>query len=90
MTHLEIKLPDDVMAHLPTEKSALIACLSRHFDKVLDQYELRLPKRLGAPLNGPLSRYERATLKDFLMDQVLGDLLHLYEPSLEARAASAT
>lgn len=69
---LDIRLPDEVMDNLPSDKQALVAYLSNHFDKVISQYELSFQRRVQGALGGPLSRYEKTMLKDFLLDAVLG------------------
>lgn len=96
MSLLEIRLPDDVMDNLPSDKAALVAYLSKHFDQVLEQYEKSFQRRVQGVLGGPLSRYEKSLLKDFLLDMVLGKKLREsvdtitspFEKSLDAKAAA--
>lgn len=69
---LEIRLPDEVMETLPAEESELIPFLSRYFDGVIDDYQADLQRDVRGVMGGPLSRYERATIKDFLIRRVGG------------------
>ena len=69
---LEIRLPDEVMDNLPSEKEAMIVYLSKHFDEVIRNYEQEFTRSVGGFLGQPLSRYEKATIKDFLIRMVLG------------------
>ena len=72
---LDIKLPTEVMENLPTERSAMVEYVSRYVDEHIKQYEARFIKRVQGPMGGPLSRYERSLLKDFLLDSILGPRL---------------
>lgn len=78
---LEIKLPDEVMENLPAETSGIVERLSQHFDEVILTYEIRFQKRVQGVMGGPLSRYEKSILKDFLLDTTLGKLRGVEEPS---------
>ena len=69
---LEIKLPDHVMEHLPSDKAEMIAHLSKHVDEVIRQYEISVQKRISGTMGGPLSRYEKSLLRDFILDRILG------------------
>lgn len=69
---LEIKLPDHVMEHLPEDKTSLVKYLSEHVDDVIKNYEASFQRRVQGVMGGPLSRYEKSILKDFLLDVVLG------------------
>ncbi len=72
---LNIQLPDDVMENLPTGRDSMIAYLSKHFDEVIKQYEYDFVRSVPGILGQPLSRYEKATIKDFLIRMVLGKKL---------------
>jgi hypothetical protein len=69
---LEIKLPDHVMEHLPSDRSEMILRLSKHVDEVIRQYGISIQNRVPGTMGGPLSRYEKSLLKDFILDMVLG------------------
>lgn len=73
MTDLELKIPDDVLETLPTgSREELVQFLSKYFDSVIDGYDIRFQKRVSGAFGGPLSRYEKSILKDFLIDLTLG------------------
>jgi len=74
MDDIELKLPDDVLDNIPESKGEMINYLSKYFDGVLDKYNDRFQKRVQGVMGHPLSRYERAILKDLLMDLALGKL----------------
>jgi len=69
---LEIKLPDHMLEHLPSDKTEMVAYLSKYTDEVLHQYETRFQRRVPGTMGGPLSRYEKSLLKDFVLDMILG------------------
>ena len=85
---LDIKIPDDVLESLPTNKAAMLEHLSRYFDEVIAEYETRFQRRAKGVLGGPLSRYEKATLKDFLMDMTIGKLRGESDVSVAPAAAA--
>ena len=72
---LEIKLPDDVMENLPSNEADMVAFLSKYFDGVIDEYQADIVREVRGVMGGPLSRYERATIKDFLIRRVGGSRL---------------
>ena len=72
---LEIKLPDHVMENLPSDKAGMISHLSKYVDEVIRQYEISIQKRVSGTMGGPLSRYEKSFLRDFVLDMVLGKKL---------------
>lgn len=74
MDELELKLPDDVINNVPDDRSGLITYLSNYFDKVIERYNERFQKRVSGLMGQPLSRYEKAILKDMLMDLAIGKL----------------
>ena len=74
MTDVEIKLPDEILENIPEAKNELVQYLSSYFDGVIDKYDSRFQKRVMGILGQPLSRYEKAMLKDFLMDLAIGKL----------------
>lgn len=82
---LEIRLPDEVMETLPTEESELIPFLSRYFDGVIDDYQADVLRDVKGVMGGPLSRYERATIKDFLIRRVGGARLKKKFDAVKAR-----
>jgi hypothetical protein len=82
---LEIRLPDEIMENLPSDKSSMVTYLSKHLDKVLEAYDAGFQRRVHGVLGGPLSRYEKSILKDFLLDAVLGKKLR---EALEAAPTS--
>ncbi len=81
-SNLSIKLPDEVMESLPTNRSELVACLSRLVDEEISDYERDFQRRVQGTMGGPLSRYEKSILRDFILDRILGKELrkHLEEP----------
>jgi hypothetical protein len=80
---LEIKLPEHVLEHLPSDKTEMVAYLSKYADEVLRQYEARFQRRVSGTMGGPLSRYEKSLLRDFVLDMILGKELrdHLEKQS---------
>lgn len=74
MAGIEIKLSEDTLDNLPSNKEGMIRFLAKHFDAVIDDYNIRLRERVSGSLGGPLSSYERAIIKDFLIDVTLGKL----------------
>lgn len=72
MDLLEIKLSDEIMENLPSDKAGMIQYLSKHFDEVLRKYDEDFQRRVPGMLGAPLSRYEKSLLKDFLLSAVLG------------------
>lgn len=75
MTDLELKIPEEVLETLPSNnKAELINSLARYFEEVINKYDVRFQKRVGGAVGGPLSRYERSILKDFLIDHTLSFL----------------
>jgi hypothetical protein len=85
MTDLELKLPDDVMESIPSDRQEMIRHLAKYFDTVIDKYDARFQKRVSGAFGSPLSKYEKAILKDFLIDQTLGrieETAHLAAESL--------
>lgn len=73
---IDIKLPDEVMDNLPDDFHQMVTYLSGHLDKVVSEYELNFSTNVRGTLGGPLSRFERSLLKDFLFRMVLGERLH--------------
>lgn len=74
MTELELKLPEDVLESIPPSREDMIKYLSQYFDSIIDQYNIRFQKRVQGAFSGPLSKYERSILKDFLIDVTIGNL----------------
>lgn len=74
MKLIEIKLPEELMETLPSDREQLKQRLSEHFDKVIAEYESNFVQQVAGLLGGRLSRFEKANLKDFLMRTVLPDL----------------
>lgn len=74
MADIEIKLSEDTLENIPSNKEGMIRYLAKHFDTVIDDYNIRLRNRVSGSLGDPLSSYERAILKDFLIDVTLGKL----------------
>lgn len=70
--NLELKLPDDVLENIPSGKKEMVQYLSTYFDGVIAEYDSRFQKRVSGPMGGPLSRYEKSILKDFLIDATIG------------------
>ena len=70
-TPVKITLPEEVMEHMPADRRGMIEYLSRLFDEEADEYSSSIQRRAGAPLNGPLSRYERSLIKDYLLDKIV-------------------
>lgn len=77
-TRLELRLPEDVLERLPTEKEALIAAVRPHADERIRAYERHLARRAGI-LGDPLDKREQSLLRDFLIDWMLENCLHLYD-----------
>ncbi len=82
-SNLSIKLPDEVMESLPTDRSQLVAQLSRLVDEEISDYEQDFRRRVQGTMGGPLSRYEKSILRDFILDRILGKELRklLEEPA---------
>jgi hypothetical protein len=78
MSQLELRLPEDVLEHLPREKEALIAAIRPHADERIRIYERHLARRAGT-LGDPLDKRELSLLRDFLVDWLLENQLHLYD-----------
>ncbi len=74
MTNFELKLPSDILESIPSGREDMIRFLAKYFDGVIDEYDVRFQRRVGGVLGGPLSKYEKSILKDFLIDAVLGKL----------------
>lgn len=73
MIDLELRLPDEVMENIPSGNTEeIVRYLARYFDTVIEKYNDRFQKRMRGPLGEPLSKYEKAIIKDFLIDQTLG------------------
>ncbi len=75
MMDLEIKLPDEVMDNIPSGNREEVArYLSKYFDGVIGDYDVRFQKRISGAFGQPLSRYEKSMLKDFLIEMTLGKI----------------
>lgn len=74
MNDFELKLPPEVLEGIPSGHDEMIRHLSKHFDSVIDKYDSRFQKRVTGAFSGPLSRYEKSILKDFLIDAVIGKM----------------
>lgn len=74
MDELELKLPDEVMNGIPVGKTEMVSYLSVYFDAVIEKYNQRFQKRVSGIMGQPLSRYEKAILKDMLLDLAIGKL----------------
>lgn len=74
MNNFELKLPPDVLDSIPPGHDDLIRFLAKYFDGVIEEYGVRFQGRVGGVFGGPLSRYEKSILKDFLIDAALGKL----------------
>jgi hypothetical protein len=73
MNNFELKLPSDILENIPPSHEDMIRFLAKYFDGVIADYDGRFQKRVGGgPMGGPLSKYEKSILKDFLIDAVLG------------------
>jgi hypothetical protein len=74
MSNFELKLPSDILESIPPGREDMIRFLARYFDGVIEDYDRRFQRRMGGGvLGGPLSKYEKSILKDFLIDQALGN-----------------
>lgn len=75
MIDLELKLPAEVMDNIPSgSREDVVRYLAKYFDTVIDKYDARFQKRVQGGFGGPLSKYEKSILKDFLIDQTLGKI----------------
>lgn len=74
MNNFELKLPSDVLEHIPSGHEDMLRYLAKYFDGVIEAYGIRFQHRVGGAFAGPLSRYEKSILKDFLIDATLGKL----------------
>lgn len=74
LNNFELKLPADVLQHVPANQEQMIHYFSKYFDGVIEEYDARFQYRVKGAFAGPLSKYEKAILKDFLIDAVLGKL----------------
>lgn len=72
MNDFELKLPPEVLEGIPSGHDEMIRYLSTYFDGVIDKYDQRFKMRVTGAFSGPLSRYEKAILKDFLIDATIG------------------
>lgn len=71
MKHLiDIKLPEEVQEKLQSADGSFFSLLNEHLDKVITSFEGAFKARTSS---GPLTRFERAILKDFLIEAVLPD-----------------
>lgn len=82
MTNLELKIPDDVLENIPSGRDAMVQYLAKYFDGVIAKYEVSFQKRVTGALGGPLSRYEKSTLKDFLLDLTIGNIDEASQPRI--------
>lgn len=90
MTDLELKIPVEILETLPSGKEAMIRHLSSYFDGVIEKYGSVFEKRVqGGPMAGPLSKYEKSILKDFLLSTTLGRLEETEASRFAAENASA-
>ena len=74
MIDIELKLPDEVLENVPSGKDEMIKYLAKYFDVVIDKYDIRFQKRVQGVMGGPLSRYEKSILKDFLIEMAVGNI----------------
>lgn len=74
MKEFELKLPEDVLENVPTGKDEMLKYLAKYFDSIIDKYDTRFQQRVMGAMGGPLSRYEKSILKDFLIDAALGHI----------------
>lgn len=74
MNNFELKLPSDILESIPPGHEDMIRFLAKYFDGVIDEYGVRFQRRVGGAFGGPLSKYEKSILKDFLIDVTLGKL----------------
>jgi len=74
MNNFELKLPSEVLENIPSGHEDMIRFLATYFDGVIEDYNSRFQQRVTGAFGGPLSRYERAILKDFLIATTLGKL----------------
>lgn len=87
MLDLEIRLPEEVLENMPSGKEEMVKYLAKYFDAVIDNYDNRFQKRVQGPMAGPLTRYEKAILKDFLIEMALGKMEEASQFSPEAVSA---
>jgi hypothetical protein len=71
---VELKLPADILDNVPKDKEGMLKYLSGYFDVVIEKYNERFQSRVSGIMGQPLSRYERAMLKDLLMDLTIGTI----------------
>ncbi len=69
---IDIRLPDDVMENCPKDKTAMGVYLAEYLNKVIAVYEKRFQQRVTGALGGPLSNFEKALLRDFMLEALLG------------------
>lgn len=74
MIDIELKLPDEVLENVPSRKDEMVRYLAQYFDGVIEKYEVRFQKRVQGVMAGPLSRYEKSILKDFLIEMAIGNI----------------
>jgi hypothetical protein len=86
---LEFRLPDEVLAKLPETKAGAEEFLAKFFDEDINYYEQLLRRQAGVPFNGALTRFERATIKDYLMRRFFGDQEEMASPEFRAEPMSA-
>lgn len=74
MNDFELKLPPEVLDGIPSGHDEMIRYLSRYFDSIINKYDSRFQKRVIGAFSGPLSRYEKSLLRDFLIDAIIGKI----------------
>jgi hypothetical protein len=84
-----LRLPDDVLAQVPSSKNEMLEYLSRYVDsQMLAQYEEDFRRRVSGALGAPFARHEQVLLRDFSMWLLLGELKSRLEES-PAKIAAA-
>ncbi len=74
MLDLELKLPTEVLDNIPSSKEDMVLYLAKYFDGVISKYDVTFQKRVHGVMGGPLSRYEKSLLKDFLIAMTIGNI----------------
>ena len=74
MLDLELKLPTEVLDNIPSRKEDMVQYLAKYFDGIIAKYDVSFQKRVHGVMGGPLSRYEKSILKDFLIEMAVGNI----------------
>ena len=70
-----LKLPDDVLLHVPSGKEEMLEYLNKYIDaSILSDYTEDFQRRVSGALGAPFAKHELALLRDYSMWLLLGAL----------------